>query len=156
MKSSELLEILAKSYPLPNCAFIPEFRGGTGWSRESRADALAMHCWPSRGLELIGFELKISRGDWLRERKQPHKADPIKQFCDKWYLVVSDLKIVKYAEELPPDWGLMYAENGEIKTMIEAKKLTPQPIDRAFLASIMRRASKSIVSNPPQTPIPLT
>jgi hypothetical protein len=79
MSSSELLRLLAAQWPSPDCAFIPEFRGGTGWSRESRADAIAMHCWPSMGLELVGFELKISRGDWLRERKQPWKADPIKQ-----------------------------------------------------------------------------
>jgi hypothetical protein len=95
-----------------------------------------------RGLELVGFELKISRGDWLRERKQPWKADPIKQFCDRWYLVVSDLKIVKYADELPVDWGLQFVENGKILTMIEAPKLVPCPIDRAFLASVMRRATK--------------
>jgi hypothetical protein len=142
MTSSDLLKLLASEWPSPDCAFIPEFRGGTGWSRESRADAIAMHCWPSMGLELVGFELKISRGDWLRERKQPSKAYPIKQFCDRWYLVVSDLKIVRYAEELPAGWGLQFAENGKIVTMIEAPKLSPCPIDRAFLASVMRRAAK--------------
>lgn len=115
MSSKELIQLLASQYPPPDCGFIPEFRGDTRWSRESRADAIAMHLWPSMGLELIGFDLKISRGDWLRERKQPHKADPIKQFCDKWYLLVSDLNIVKYADELPEGWGLKYVENGEIK-----------------------------------------
>lgn len=142
MKTEELLKLLATNWPSPSHAFIPEFRGGTGWSRESRADAIAMHLWPSEGLELHGFELKISRGDWLRERKDPYKADPIKQFCDRWYLVVSNLKIIKYADELPKGWGLMFAENGNILTMIEAPKLTPKPIDRAFLASVMRRATK--------------
>ncbi len=143
MKSTDLIKLLAIEWPAPDCAFIPEFRGGTGWSRESRADALAMHLWPSRGLELHGFEIKISRNDWLRELKQPYKADPIKQFCDRWYLVVGDLKVIKYADELPTGWGLMHAENGKILTMIEAPKLTPQPIDRAFLASLMRRIHKA-------------
>lgn len=142
MKTVELIKLLSAEYRLPDCAFIPEFRGGTGWSRESRADAIAMHCWPSKGLELIGFEIKISRGDWLRELKNPNKATPIKQFCDKWYLVVPDLKIVKYADELPQGWGLMHVENGKLLTMIESEKFTPQPVDRAFLASVMRRATK--------------
>lgn len=146
MKSTELLKILEAEWPSPSCAFIAEFRGGTGWSREQRADALAMHLWPSVGLELIGFELKISRSDWLRELKNPYKAIPIKQFCDRWYLVVSDLKIVKYADELPKGWGLMYVENGKMRTMIEAEKLTPQPIDRPFLASLMRRSASVRIS----------
>lgn len=146
MKSSELIQLLAKKYPPPDMSFIPEFRGGTGWSCETRADAIAMHTWPSKGLELIGFELKVSRSDWLRELKQPLKAEPVKRFCDRWYLVVSNLKVITYADELPKGWGLMFAENGEIHTMIEAPKLNPEPIDRPFLASLMRRATKTAPS----------
>lgn len=146
MTSKELLELLALEWPSPDCAFMPELRAGTGYSRDSRVDALAMHLWPSRGLELHGFELKVSRSDWLRELKNPYKADPVKQFCDKWYLVVSDLKVIKYADELPIGWGLMFAENGSIHTMIEAPKLAPVSIDRAFLASIMRRVTKQNTS----------
>ena len=57
-KTLKLMEALRSQWPHPTCAFIPEFRGGTGYSRESRADAIAMHLWPSEGLELIGFEVK--------------------------------------------------------------------------------------------------
>lgn len=141
-KTKELLDTLALHWPAPSCAFIPEFRGGTGWSVEERADAIAMHLWPSMGLDLVGYELKVSRSDWLRELKQPNKATPIKRFCDFWYLVVYDLKVVKYADELPNDWGLKFMENGKIITMIEAPKLKAEPIDRLFLASLMRRATK--------------
>lgn len=144
MKTPELLQLLSAEFPPPNYAFIEEFRGGTGWSRESRADALGMHLWPSKGLELIGFELKVSRSDWLHEIKDKNKAEPIKQFCDKWYLVVPDLKIVKYADEMPEGWGLMHVEDGKLRVMIEAKKLSPIPPDRLFLASLMRRATKKI------------
>lgn len=141
-KSQELIAALAKQWPSPDCAFIPEFRSGTGWAREQRADAIAMHLWPSRGLELIGFELKVSRGDWKRELADPSKCDHVKRFCDRWYLVAYDLKVIKYADELPEGWGLMFLENGEIHTMIEAPKLTPEPLDRLFAASLMRRATK--------------
>ena len=136
--------MLARQWQAPARAFIPEFRCGTGYSRETRADALGMELWPSstNGLEIAGFELKVSRSDWLRELKNPHKATPIKQFCDRWYLVVSDLKIITYADELPHGWGLMHAENGEIRTMIEAPKLEAVPHDRAFIAALMRRATR--------------
>lgn len=151
-KTDKLLTLLREHYPSPNNALLPEFRGGTGFSRESRADAIAMHLWPSNGLELIGFELKTSRTDWLRELKQPQKADPIKQFCDRWYLVVDDAEIVKHYPslgdtELPDDWGLMQPDYSsypyKLRVVKEAPKLTPQPVDRLFLASLMRRAAMS-------------
>ena len=141
-KTIQLLDLLRAKYPYPDGAFIPEFRGGTGWSVESRADAIAMHLWPSKGLELIGFELKTSRADWLRELKQPNKADPIKQFCDRWYLVTSEEYNIARREEVPEDWGYMSLRYfGKIETIKEAPKLTPKPIDRYFLASLMRLAS---------------
>lgn len=142
MGSKDLIQLLALEWPSPDCAFIPEFRSGTGWGRSQRADAIAMHLWPSKGLELIGFELKISRSDWLRELKQGDKANHMKQFCDRWYVVASDSKVVKYAHELPEGWGLMFCEKGKIVTMIEAPKLEPIPIDRLILASLMRRINK--------------
>lgn len=149
-KTDKLTALLAEHYPAPTHAFIPEFRAGTGFGRESRADAIAMFLWPSGGLELIGFELKTSRTDWLRELKQPDKADPIKQFCDRWYLVVDETRIVNSwgeKNEIPDDWGFMAPEYSsypyKLKVHKEAPKLNPQPIDRLFLASLMRRASTS-------------
>ena len=130
---------------------IVEFRGGTGWGRESRADAIAMDLWPSHGLELIGFEIKTSRSDWLNEVKNPDKCDPIKQFCDRWYLVSYDRAIVKdYSfngepNELPEDWGHITIDyTGKLKTLKEAPKLNPKPVDRLFLAALMRRAAKDL------------
>lgn len=148
-KTEKLLQALRKDWAWPDKGFIPEFRGGTGYGRESRADAIAMDLWPSRGLKLVGFELKTSRQDWLREVKNPGKCESIKQFCDQWYLVVDDISIVKRwpEDELPADWGLIvpshdYYIAGGLKIDKEAPKLSPQPIDRLFLASLMRLASR--------------
>ena len=142
-KTLELLEILRSKYYHEKYAFIQEFRGGTAWTRESRADAIVMGLWPSIGLELIGFELKVSRADWLREIKNPNKCEPIKQFCDQWYLVVYDGGICKdWDGELPDDWGYMIRDFDKILVKKEAPKLNPKPIDKPFLASIMRLASK--------------
>ena len=144
MKTPEVMKILADRYHAPSHAFIPEFRGGTGYKVEQRVDALAMDLWPSskNGLKLIGFEVKVSRSDWRHEMENPRKCDFMKKFCDYWYLVVGDLNVVKYPHEIPPDWGLMFIEDGKLHTMIEAPLLTPEPIDRLFLASLMRRVNK--------------
>lgn len=142
-KTQNLIDKLREEYPYPNKALIAEFRGGTGWSRESRADAIAMDLWPSKGLELIGFELKTSRQDWLNELKNPMKCDPIKQFCDRWYVVYDNQNIVRdWKDKIPEDWGLMYLDiMGKFFVKREAPKLKPKPIDRAFLASLMRIAA---------------
>ena len=145
-RTSAVVEGLRKQWAYPDAALLTEFRGGTGWSRDSRADALAMHLWPSKGLELIGFEIKTSRSDWLRELKDPGKAEPIKQFCDRWYLLIDDSRIAKL-DEVPDDWGLLVFTDGMIQgakwdTRKEAPKLNPKPVDRPFLASLMRVASR--------------
>ena len=78
----DLLSILAKKYAPPYWAFIREFRNATGFSATRSADALAFGMYRSRGQAIIGFEVKTVRSDWLRELKNPEKAEPIAQFCD--------------------------------------------------------------------------
>lgn len=128
-------------------AFITQLRNGTGYSGITRtADAMAMGLWPSTGLELVGFELKVSRSDWLHELKQPKKAEEMKQFCDKWYLVIPSMSIIKDGE-LPAGWGLMVASGrGQaIKEKIKAPKLEPADVDRLLLASIFRNVTEKTI-----------
>src|SRR5438876_1169784 len=70
------------------------------------ADALAMSLWPSRGLELHGFEIKASRADWRTELRNPETADEIATRCDRWWIVAGSADIVTDGE-LPPTWGLL-------------------------------------------------
>lgn len=149
MRTEELLIKLSNKYPSPGYAFVSQVRNGTGYARgETRtADAMAMSLWPSRGVYLEGFELKVSRSDWLHELKSPEKAEEMVKYCDYWYLVVSDESIVKL-EELPKTWGLMAASGrgGSIKIIKEAPKLTPVHCDRLLLASIFRNVTERMVA----------
>ena len=79
----------------------PETGGGT-----RRADAVAMNMWRSRGHAIHGFEFKVSRSDWLRELRDPSKADAVAQYCDCWWLVIDGDNIIK-DDELPEGWGLI-------------------------------------------------
>lgn len=85
----------------PAWAFVPKVRDAAGFSATRTIDAIAMSLWPSRGLELHGHEIKVSRSDWLRELKEPEKAEAFSSVVDRWWLVVSDAQIVA-AGELPP------------------------------------------------------
>ena len=133
------LSIVARKYVLPFWVFIREFRDGTGFSANTSADALAFGLYHSRGQILIGFEQKISRADWLKELKNPDKAEHIAQFCDHWNVVVSELGIVEDIE-LPPNWGLLLTRGRRVKVLKQAPKLNPKPVHRGFMAALVKRA----------------
>lgn len=92
----------------PQYAYLTHVRDVAGFGATRTLDALALALWPSRGLDLHGFEIKCSRSDWLRELKDPTKAEVFAARCDRFWLVVSDPAIVADGE-LPAGWGLLAA-----------------------------------------------
>jgi hypothetical protein len=140
-----LRNLLRQRYCPKEWALLEEVRSFTGYGRGERyADALALNLYPSRGLELLGFEIKISKGDWKRELARPDKSAPIQRFCDRWYIVAPPGIVDKV--ELPPTWGLMESdkEGTKLITKVEAPKLDAEPLTRAFVASVLRNATESM------------
>ncbi len=132
---------LRRRYRSPEYALFFEVRNTTGYGLRVRsADAVAMNLYPSRGMELIGIEVKQSRSDWLNELKNPEKADAIFQYCDRWYLATAHEEVAK-AEEIPPTWGWLVPRGKNFTERMPAPRLNPKPISRAFLASLLRQAS---------------
>ncbi len=130
--------MLRKRYAAPEWALLEEVRSETGVGGPGRsADALAMCTWPSRGLEILGFEIKVTRQDWLKELKDPEKSAAIQKYCDRWWVVAGNKNIVKPGE-LPPTWGLMIATRSRVIISVDAPKLAPEALDRAFVASLFR------------------
>lgn len=151
--SAHVTALLRERYAAPEYAFLPQVRSRTGYSGPIRtADALAMSLYPSRGLELHGFEIKVSRGDWLRELKEPDKAEEIVRHCDRWWIAVSDEKIVAPGE-LPPTWGLLAPKRGKMAVSVEAPLLTAEPMSRAFLAAILRNVADGMAGMVPAAEI---
>jgi len=141
--SEDLEQLLRNRFYAPEWAFIPQVRNGTGYLKTVRtADALAIGLWPSRGLHLHGFEIKVNRGDWIRELKNPEKAEEMAQFCDFWWIVAPQ-DIIK-PEEVPAGWGLMVPFGETTKALKQAQQLTPSPIDKLFLAALLRRAQEVV------------
>jgi hypothetical protein len=128
----------------PAWAFVPHVRDAAGFDAKRTADAIVMSLWPSRGLELIGFEIKCSRTDWKRELDNPAKAEQFCQIVDRWYVVVSDAKIVKEGE-LPETWGLFVVRGGKLFQSKAAPLLSHERDEfskrgRSFLAALLRSA----------------
>lgn len=137
MTEPDVLRVLAARYAAPSYAFVAGVRNATGFARSVRtADALAFGLWPSRGMEIEGFEIKVSRSDWLRELKEPAKSHEIQRYCDRWW-VVAPPDVVDDAE-MPPTWGLLVCAATRVRTERPAPQLVAEPLSKTFVASVMR------------------
>lgn len=120
-------------------AFLTHVRNAAGFDANRTFDAISMSLWPSRGLELHAFEVKCSRSDWLRELKNPAKAEAAAHLCDRFWLVLSDEAILAPGE-LPPEWGLLVARGEKLACVKEPGLLSDpkRPVPRSFLVSLLR------------------
>lgn len=142
---SEVARKLRHRYPQPEWAFLTQVRSQTGFSQKQlrTADAIAINTYPSRGMAMHGFEIKVSRTDWLKELQSPDKSIEMQQYCDYWWIVVNDKDIVK-TSELPDNWGLIVVGN-VCKVIKDAPKLESIPPTKHLLASLMRNVTTGFV-----------
>lgn len=139
---SIMRKALRAQYPLPHYALLYEVASGMGKTLSGYADAIAMSLFPSRGLDISGFEIKTDRGDWLRELKNPDKAEWVAKFCDFWWLVIGEEGIAK-PEEVPAGWGLYVLDkNDNLKVVKKPRKLKAVHPDRPFIGAMLRRANE--------------
>ena len=142
--SDDVITALRNKYTTPEYALLTQVANTTGYGSYRWADAIVMGLWPSRNYEIIGFEVKVSRTDWVRELKNPAKADKIATYCDSWYLVLGDENILRLGE-LPLGWGLMVPHTkSSLKIVRKSSMRKPKPLDKQFLAAILRKACTQI------------
>lgn len=138
---AEVLQALERCdrFGPPSGAFLSHVHGRVSSTRA--ADGVSVGLWHSRGLPIQGFEVKTSRSDWLRELKNPAKADgTVYRFCDRWWLATPrSVRVVKEGE-LPEPWGHVTVDGRGVRVEREAPPLRPEPVDRPFVAELFRRA----------------
>lgn len=81
---------------------------------------------------LHGHEVKVQRSDWLRELRDPTKADAWRRYCDRWWLVATPG--VAKPEEIPDGWGLIVGG----RVVIQAPVLDPEPMPPTTRAALLR------------------
>lgn len=141
--AKEMESYLAVRYSNPEWVFLPQVRSSTGTANRI-ADGMAFNMYHSTGYEIIGFEIKVSRSDWLSELKDMSKSNEIMEYCDKWYLVVSDASIVKDGE-LPKNWGLLVLKDDKLVQKIRPTPQKTVQMPLPFVASLLRRSGDEIV-----------
>jgi len=146
MRESDVIHVLRKRYAPEEWCFLAGVRKATGFSYGGSmrtADAVAMNMFPSRGLPLVGFEVKVSKGDWQKELKDPSKAESICRYMDNWYIAAPEGIVQK--SELPSTWGLIVIkEDGSSRVLVQAPVLTPESIPKAFWASLFRESMRQM------------
>ncbi len=140
-------EALAAKYSLPHYITLFEVRDSTGFDSSRSADAITISLYASRGREVRGFEIKHNRADWLKELRDPSKAEEIGKFCDYFFLVTPDVptqaklgeksSVIAKLEEIPGPWGWMVLKGERFKVLKQPEKITPVPLDRPMLCSLL-------------------
>lgn len=139
--SSHVRAALAKRYPFPEYAVFHEVPDAAGFNGKGFCDALAMGLWPSRGLHLHGFEIKVDRRDWIRELAAPEKAERFAKFCDFWSVIATD-NVVK-PDEVPAGWGYMnVSPGGRITVVKEPPANACRELTRGIFAAMCKAARR--------------
>lgn len=100
--------------------FVAECNLGSSWNACRRMDAWAMpKSWSP--LTFVGYEVKVSRSDFLRDEKWTDYL-PV---CHQLYFACPAKLIA--AEELPADVGLMWLTGSRFVTKRKAVRRTPSP-----------------------------
>lgn len=140
--AADVIASLRGWFPSGQYAFLEQVAPGTGARGYRWADAVAMSVWPSRGYDIHGIEVKVSRYDWLKELKQPTKSEAIQKYCNRWWIATPDESLIQLGE-LPLTWGHMVMKGDTMRVVIQAPPLDPQPITIEFLAGVLRNVQRA-------------
>ncbi|WP_282798073.1 hypothetical protein [Streptomyces sp. CC224B] len=122
----------------PGAVFLTEVTAPGGSTR--RADAVHIGTWASRGSgEIDVCEIKTQRSDWLREKRDPGKAEAWWLHCTRFWLVVPNTSVAR-PEELPRGWGMLVPKRRgrRFHTVVEPAVRTPQ-ITPELLVTLLTR-----------------
>ena len=147
MNTKQIEQYLRQRYRLPKWALffeVPDKLASNSLEGEvrRRADAIAVCMEPKKYpgadelFKFIGFEIKASRSDWLRELKNPEKLTHFAQRCNEFYIVA--MPNVVQMDEIPEGWG--WLEPGKDRPRKKASSFVSRS-DFELLLILFRKAA---------------
>lgn len=108
MNASDMLDMLKKHYEPPASKpaggkLLAEIQAPNS---NRRADALWLPLTTAQRGQIIGHEIKVTRSDLITELRDPTKADSWLRYCNRWWLVVADPRMLD-GLDVPPEWGVL-------------------------------------------------
>ena len=133
--ANDIRKALRERYVEPDWLLGFEVGNGTGSNVSRHADAIAICQYPSRGYEVRGFEIKVSRQDLQRELDTPAKADAFAPYCNYWFLVAP--KGLTEGMQIPEPWGIIEYADGKLRQKKQAA-FSKNTIDYGFALAFIR------------------
>jgi hypothetical protein len=119
-----------------------ELANGTGSSAGRRIDVAAFNCWASKNFHRVAYEVKRTRGDFLRECADPAKrAWAEEYFHECWFACAQG---VCTAEEVPEGWGLLVERGARLVRTKQAPLRAAADLTPWMTAAILRRAHQQL------------
>ena len=109
--------------------FIAEAPGGV--------DAFAINCFASQNHRRVGYEVKVSRSDFMAEMRQPMKTQRSACFCDQFFFACP-AHLIK-ASEVPDPYGLIYINEKGKTRMVKRSSLPKTAPSWDFVGKLLRR-----------------
>ena len=110
------------------------------------ADFVAVDTWTSSRFAVHGVEVKVSRSDWLRELKDPSKAEAVRAWSNFWWLAVPHRSVVR-DDELPAGWGLLTGQFREgrwcLRAVVQPVRTEVPPIPPESVVSLLYAVAKT-------------
>lgn len=115
----------------------------TPWADLTEQERESRHMWAHRQ-SLHGFEVKVSRSDWLTELADPEKAEAWARYCHYFWLVASDKAIVR--DDLPKGWGMLVPHGASLRVVVKPSRRDPEALPMSAVVSIARSVQKTEVA----------
>lgn len=145
--ADDIRKALGDYYREPEWYLGFEVGNGTGCECTRHADAVAVNAYPSRGFEVRGFEIKVSRSDLKSELENGAKAEAVAKYCNYWFLVVP--KGLTKDMMIPEPWGIIEYFDGKLRQKKPAKfreRLLDHGFMIAFIRGVQRATSEEIAA----------
>ena len=143
MTAEELVAMIYKKYQGDSHVVLEQVADGTGMNQHRWIDAAVFSLWPSKGLTRSAFEVKVTRGDFIRELQNPAKHQWVQE-CFHEFWIVAPSEVIVSLDELPPGAGFMYPRGGKLSIKKHCTRNPDPKLDENLLAACMRGAHKGI------------
>lgn len=136
-----LRTLIRARYPGPEWAVLDELHDGTGAAANRRFDAVAFNCWPSHGFVRLGFEIKVTRGDFARELGDHAKRAALEKHCHEVYFVVAPG--VCAPRDVPEPWGLLEVRGERLHCTRKAQHRKVGAVSETLAVCAIRRLAEA-------------
>lgn len=144
MTAEDVRRALLARYPASDWLRAFEVPDVAGAQPSRYCDAMFVHRDPSRG-DLVGIEIKVSRGDMRRELADPSKAATFSTRVYDWF-VAAPVGVLS-GSDVPPRWGwLTVGDDGTVRqermpVRNEAPAVWTHSWRLAFMGAVQRTAT---------------